>query len=365
MLEWECKAMSGTRIREIVRRFSENGMKLMLENPKNARDLLLLTGSKMIDLIDWDHLTLVRTTFVERDYRQVESDVVLLAPLRQRIGDRSKRAIMIYILIEHQSEPDRLMPLRLLEYVVQIFKSQMRLWSQEHTSFAKLRLQPVLPVVFYTGTRRWEKVGRLVDLLERGEAFGSVTPLLDPLFVNLRGMQASRLESEGGSFGWVLRLLQERKAPLIDFRYLVERVIQHLETMPNEERLRWLELLSYIQALVYHERDLSEQQGLRETIEASVRVEEHRLEVSKMSRTIADALREEGLKKGLKKGRKEGEIRGLRQALLRQIRKRFGELSPEIVDTIEATQDINQLNTWLDQFVTARTLEQMKISPPT
>jgi hypothetical protein len=193
---------------------------------------------------------------------------------------------------------------------------------------------------------------------------GASVPILDPLFVNLRDMQASKLESQGGYFGWVLRLLQERKARPIEFQNLVERVIQHLESMPHEERLRWLELLSYIQALVYHERDPCEQQGLRETIEASVRVEEHRLEVSKMSRTIADALREEGLKKGLKKGRKEGEIRGLRQALLRQIRKRFGEVSLEIVDTIEATEDINQLNTWLDQFVTARTLEQMKISPP-
>jgi hypothetical protein len=335
-------------------------MKLMLENPKNARDLLLFTGAKVTGLIDWDHLILVRTTFVERDYRQIESDVVLLAPLREQRAGRSKRAIVIYILIEHQSEPDRLMPLRLLEYVVQIFKSQMRQWSRNHRSFADLRLQPVLPVVFYTGMRRWEKIGRLVDLLEMGKEFGSVTPILDPLFVNLRALQASKLESEGGFFGWVLRLVQERKARPIEFQKLMERVVQHLETMPPEERLRWLELLSYIQALVYHERDPSERQGLRETIETSLQTEEHRLEVSKMGRTIADELREEGIKKG----RKEGEIRGRRQTLLRLLRKRFGEVSPQIVDTIEATEDIKQLDTWLDRVLTARTLEQMKIVRP-
>jgi hypothetical protein len=244
--------VSNTRIREIVRQFPENGMKLMLENPKNARDLLLLTGAKVTDMIDWDHLTLVRTTFVERDYRQVESDVVLLAPLRQRKARRSKRLIMIYILIEHQSEPDRLMPLRLLEYVVQIFKSQVRQWSRRRRSFAEIRLQPVLPVVFYTGTHRWETIGRLVDLLEMGKEFGSVTPILDPLFMNLHALQPSTLESQGGFFGWVLRLVQERKTRPIEFQNLVERVVLHLETMPHEERLRWLELLSYIQALVYH-----------------------------------------------------------------------------------------------------------------
>ena len=87
-----------------------------------------------------------------------------------------------------------------------------------------------------------------------------------------------------------------------------------------------------------------------------------------MGRTIADALREEGLKKGIKegmeKGRKVGEIRARRQTLLRQLRKRFEELPPETVDTIETTDDIGQLDRWLDQVVTAQSLEQMKIVPP-
>ncbi|MBN2128129.1 MAG: Rpn family recombination-promoting nuclease/putative transposase [Sedimentisphaerales bacterium] len=64
---------------------------------------------------------MVETTFVERDYRHVESDVVLLAPLRRRQGERTARVLLIYILIEHQSEPDRLMPLRSVDYVVQTY----------------------------------------------------------------------------------------------------------------------------------------------------------------------------------------------------------------------------------------------------
>jgi hypothetical protein len=69
---------------------------------------------------------LVRTTFVERDYRHVESDIVLVAPMRRRKGERTARRVLIYILVEHQSEPDRLMPLRSLDYLVQIFKYQVR-----------------------------------------------------------------------------------------------------------------------------------------------------------------------------------------------------------------------------------------------
>jgi predicted transposase YdaD len=355
------------RIRELVRHFPENGMKLMLENPKNVRDLLLLTGAKMVGLIDYDRMKQVQTTFVERDYRHVESDVVLIAPLRQQKGKRPRREVMIYVLIEHQSEPDRLMPLRLSEYVVQIFKWQARAWSRRHRSFADMRFQPVLPVAFYTGTRRWEKIDRLVDLVERGAEFRAVTPILDPLFMNLAAMQPSKLE-KGGLFGWVLRLLREREARPEEFKKLVEQVVSQLEGMPDKERLRWLELLSYLLALIYHERDPSEHQLLRETIEASLQTDVHRQEVSRMGRTIADALREEGLKKGIKRGReegrKEGEIQAGRRTLLRQLRKRFGDLPPETVEIIETMDDIEQLDGWLDQVVSARSLEQMKIGLP-
>jgi hypothetical protein len=65
------------KLEEIVRHFPENGMKLLLENPLNVRDLLALAAADILELIDLRQLALVRTTFVKRDYRHVESDVVL------------------------------------------------------------------------------------------------------------------------------------------------------------------------------------------------------------------------------------------------------------------------------------------------
>jgi hypothetical protein len=58
--------------------------------------------------------------------------------------------------------------------------------------------------------------------------------------------------------------------------------------MPDAERLRWLELLSYIMALVSHARDPSEWLELQKTIESSVRTDIHRQEIFEMRRTIAE-----------------------------------------------------------------------------
>ena len=38
------------------------------------------------------------------------------------------------------------MPFRTLEYVVMIYKKQMRDWLKKHGSLDKLNLQPVLPI---------------------------------------------------------------------------------------------------------------------------------------------------------------------------------------------------------------------------
>ena len=46
-------------------------MKLLLEDPRNVRDLLAIQGLDVIKLIDFDRAKLVRTTYVQRDYRHL------------------------------------------------------------------------------------------------------------------------------------------------------------------------------------------------------------------------------------------------------------------------------------------------------
>jgi hypothetical protein len=354
IISFEVEMIAENRnLHEFVRQFPENGMKLLLENPLNVRDLLAITAVDLLEMVDFERLELVRTTFIKPDYRHVESDVVLTAPLKSRDGARSRRKVVVYILIEHQSEPRRLMPLSLLDYVVQIYRSQERQWARKHGSLSQAWLQPVLPLVFYTGTRPWESPGNLVDLVAMGQVFRRFIPPLEPLFVNLRELPAEVLETQGGFFGWVLRLLQERTAPARAFQRVLTGVIRHLERMPADERSRWLELLSYIHALVYHHRDTKEIPALQTTIEASVRTDDHRRELFDMGKSYAETLKEEG--------REQGEVRARRNTLLRLLRKRFGDLPAEIIERIGATNDIEQLDTWLDRVLTASSIEDMAI----
>jgi hypothetical protein len=350
------------RIRELVRHFKENGMKMMLEHPANVRDVLRLADVPWFEEIGFEQLEHVKTTFIRRNYRHLQSDIVLTAPL---IGSgRAQSKLLIYILIEHQSEADRLMPLRLADSQVQIFRYQVRQWLKTQASEARICLSPVLPVVFYTGLRRWPEVGTLADLIERGDEFREVTPIVErPMYLNLPELPPDRLENRGGYFGWVLRLVQQRHARAAEFRQLLRNVIAHLEGMETEDRARWLDLLSFVGAMIYHERSESEHAELHETVEDSVDREELRREVSKMGRTMADVLIERGWTRGrtegLNEGRSEAAIETRQQTLIRLLRRRFGKLPARVTRAINATKATQQLDEWLDQVLTASSLDEM------
>ena len=347
--------MERPRPREIIRNFPENGMKILLENPKNVRDLLALTGRGIVEDVDFDRSTSVKETFVKRSYRHVEADVVLHAPLVPEQG--GKKRLWIYILIEHQSEKDPAMPLRMLEYVVEIYRFQERGWRRRHGPHARLCLEPVLPVVFYTGSSRWEDVGTLADLVTPGERFQNEIPLLHPLFLSLPAVAPEVLETKGGFFGWILQLTQARNEGRGAFRRLLVRIIRHLESIPEADRVRWQEFLEYIHALVYHVRHPEEQPRLQQEIEASVVTDTRRQEVFRMGKTIAEDLME----RGHAEGHARGQLEKARATLIRLLCVRFGELPEKTVAVIQAESDQELLDTWLDRFATAESLEDVGI----
>ena len=141
--------MAQSRVEQIVRHFRENGLKLLLERPANARELLGLTATRLVDRMDFGRMRIDPTTYIAADYRHLACDLVLEVPFRT---GRGRESITLYILIEHQSEPDVFMRLRVLDYVAQIYKRQVRERLSQRTPSTEFKLEPVLPIVLYTGT---------------------------------------------------------------------------------------------------------------------------------------------------------------------------------------------------------------------
>jgi hypothetical protein len=346
----------------LVRNFSENSVKFLMHNSANVQEGLRMIAPEQARLIDFAKLTVMQNTFIAPDFRHLETDILLRAPLLGKRKGKQTLPIWIYALIEHHSQPDDLAVYRALRYLMQVFDLQYRQKKSKQGQSRNLRFDPVLPIVFYTGTQKWERLTPLCELLEQGQLFADLTPQVSPLFFDLSTTEPGKLHQEAGLFGWVLHLLQQRHGDAGDFRALLQQVVGQVQQLPESQQGRWRDLLWFLHALVYHEREEKEHEPLAEFICQTVSSRTREVEVRSMGRTIAEKLRAEGEAKGMKKGKLEGKQEGKQEALLRQLRKRFDSLPAEIEAQVKATKDETQLDTWLDEIVTAKSLAKMSFS---
>ncbi|MBZ7444452.1 Rpn family recombination-promoting nuclease/putative transposase [Klebsiella grimontii] len=85
----------------------------MLTQKEVARDFLqLYLPAPFLSICDLNTLQLASGSFIEEDLRSSDSDILYSLQTRHGAG-------YIYVLIEHQSSPDKLMAFRLMRYMLQ------------------------------------------------------------------------------------------------------------------------------------------------------------------------------------------------------------------------------------------------------
>lgn len=105
----------------------------------------------IVAAIDWSTLALQPASFVRQSLQQSHTD--LLYGVRM-----AGRDVLLYLLLEHQTSLDPLMPLRLICYVVEVLR--------RHAETQGLPLPPVVPFVLHQGPDRWTVSTRFFDLFE-------------------------------------------------------------------------------------------------------------------------------------------------------------------------------------------------------
>jgi hypothetical protein len=154
--------------------------------------------------------------------------------------------------------------------------------------------------------------------------------------------------------------MQQRHKRLAVFEQTLQRVVRALEEqIADEDRDRWLKLLSYLDALIYHERDSAEHAALRQKVLDAVATDPHRAEVFNMGKSMAEVLKEEGRREG----QQQEAVRRQRANVLLGLRRKFKKVPEGIVKRVEAADDVEQLTAWLDALFTAKKLADVGITP--
>ena len=104
-------------------------------------------------VLNWSTLRLLEGSFVDEDLRASEAD--FLYQIEHVSGEDS---VWLYVLLEHQSTPDRWMRFRLLKYCCRIWDMSFREYPDQR------ELRAIAPVVFYQGERSWSYSSEFADL---------------------------------------------------------------------------------------------------------------------------------------------------------------------------------------------------------
>ena len=205
--------------------------------PKVARQFLeAWLTSGFLALVDWSTLAVQKVSGLDETLKERREDVVY------RIK-ASGKPVHFYLLLEHQTRPDRRMALRCLEYA-------LVLWRGE----AKTKpLALVVPIVVHPGPGAWPSPMRLRELIEVPSEIadwaGKFIPDAGYLLAELTGHPMENLAS--GSLGRaVMAALQAERRGKLGYRQ-VKKIVETLYAEGNSpeatclSRQLWTYLLAH------------------------------------------------------------------------------------------------------------------------
>jgi hypothetical protein len=261
------------------------------------------------------------SSFVSGSFRERHSDLVWRL-------DRSAESRSLYLLLEFQSTPDPLMPLRLLTYVSLLLEDLIRQGRYKPGD----ELPVVFVVVLYTGTAPWRAPLDVADL------FGAPPPGLRCHIPSLRYvlLDAKRLDLDRAG-------LTENLAA----------AVLRIDTCDSPDDFPWL--LYQVLKLATRQSDT----GLRSSITAWLRRKLRKVPFRGIM--LPEPEETTMLEETAARWAKGLMIKGMRRVLLSQLRQRFGRVPAGMRRAVEAIQSERELQRLAGRVLEVKSLADLSL----
>ena len=249
-------------------------------------DAIVLINKALNTQLEVQDIEKYNSSFINKVFQNREADIVY------KIKDRS-----IFILIEHQTKVDYLMPYRILEYEVAIMQSAIDL---DKIKNKESKIPLVIPIVLYTGNKKWNAKKYLEENQEKIE--GIENGLENYNLIDINELTEKEL-LEDNSFISKMILIEKSKN--------TENIVEILEKIVKITKEEDKETLRRIISIILEEKiGITKAKELIEKMEGD---EGNMLAVVDMIRRENQMYIEIGKKEGRKEGRKEGKIEGKKE----------------------------------------------------
>ncbi len=345
--------------RSILTHFPDKSTRWLLEDKENVECLVEILADELVEMIDFSRLELQNRSFLSNKLEEQESDLIFSVPFKN--GSETDE-LLIYILIEHQSTVDISMGFRLLSYMMNIWDTQRQEWVRNDVPKSEWRLRPILPIVFYSGDRRWQVPLSVTTIMDIPDVLIRFVPTFETLFLNVKGTDTAELTKTDHPFGWLLAVLHNEKADKETIKKALIEAIEHLNTLGPEQAEHRLRALHYFVLLIVSRRPSEEHDELIDLVNQY----SGEVEVELMARSMADVMMEKGIAQGkaqgIEQGIEQGETGAKRAAVIKLLTYQFPDVSETFVAAIHEIQERSQLDALFDQILTAKTFDDIDFS---
>ncbi|QEK13138.1 Rpn family recombination-promoting nuclease/putative transposase [Crassaminicella thermophila] len=212
------------------------GYKHILSHKKNFIDFLRsFVKKEWVDLIEEENLILIDKEFIQEDFKEEEADIVYKVNI-------DGKDIIFYVLLELQSRVDFRMPIRLLMYMTEIWRDELKNTEENIKKRKKYRLPVIVPIVLYNGKNRWTAVRSFKEILNGYELFEENVVDFKYLLFDVNRMDKEELLKIANVVSSVFLLDQDVEIEEIIKRLkLIGRIIRSNATKEQEKSFRsWL-----------------------------------------------------------------------------------------------------------------------------
>jgi hypothetical protein len=267
--------------------------------------------------------------FLIEDWRRREADLLFEIPYHWA---ERQTEVLVWILLEHQSDTDTLVPLRMLLETVMAWSRQWQGWREAPPPRGTLRLRPVVPIVLYTADLPWGSNETIRDLVDAPPELMETVPNWGPIFWNLSERTPAHLLG-GGPFMQILAAMRVAGAETAVFEEVYRRASSNLASLAATQMVRWQELIQALLSFGQRRRPPAEREALIEIVRETNGPRQN--EVTAMAQTIAEDWMEQG--------EVRGGLRWLRRVLRHWLEQNHGHLPESILQRIEACNDLQRL----------------------
>lgn len=296
--------------------------------------------------LDLATLERVQDSFIDPELHPSASDLLFTVDYLPEGGSEAEpEKLLLYLLIEHKSYPDRMTLFQLLRYIVRIWE---RYCAENRRNFL---LPPVYPMILYHGMRPWPYPLNFHSLFKlQDQVLLRHLPEFSPVLHDVARSEDRDIAGETAA-RTLLLLLKYIFRPDLTER-LPDLLVQARTLLTDEDGREIMFTLLYY---------LTEGTGRvdEETLGAAFDQATPGGDTMKsFLKKYFDQGRQEGRQEGRREGRQEGRLEGEIRVLLRLLHRRFGELPGWAEERLRQASSA-MLETWSERILTASTLEEV------